>query len=245
MFIPRAGWGARPPRSVSRNVDSKGFAIHYSGADADEQSNHANCAGRVKNIQNFHMDGRKWTDIAYSFLICKHGVVFEGRGYGIRTAANGTNAGNQSDLAICFLGDDTKDRDDITDAGRQGLREFIVRSRELGKVGNGLRGHRDWKATACPGDELYGWLKAGMPLSQGDDMPLSAEDKKAIREIVKDEIAAVRASITDGNAGGVFAYVAATGKTAGEIKEQVDKLVDQSTVEGTLKGELTVDLRRP
>jgi hypothetical protein len=90
-LVTRQQWGARPPRSI---VPLPGSAIdttvfHYSGADADEQADHAKCAGRVRGIQRFHMDTRGWLDIAYSFLVCVHGYVFAARGYGVRTAATG------------------------------------------------------------------------------------------------------------------------------------------------------------
>lgn len=185
-LVSRAGWGARAPKSTSTNIQSKGFTIHYSGADADEESDHAKCPGRVRGIQNFHMDGRKWADIAYNFLVCKHGTIYEGRGFGHRSAAQGTNAGNDQDLAICFLGDDTVGRDDVTDAGRRAIVDLIALGRRDHGVGTNLHGHRDWHSTSCPGDELYAWIKAGLPLGSGpttggdDDMPFTEAQLKAI-----------------------------------------------------------------
>ena len=91
-LVTRAQWGARPPENRTALVrhDQLGTAVHYSGSDADEQADHANCARRVRAIQDFHLDGRGWADIAYSYVACKHGYIYEGRGRGIRTAAQGT-----------------------------------------------------------------------------------------------------------------------------------------------------------
>jgi len=101
-FVSRAGWHAREPTSVTALPRPTELVYHYSAADADEQSDHANCPKRVRGIQNFHMDTRKWNDVAYSFLVCKHGYVFEGRGWRHRTAATGD--ANGYTLACCFLG---------------------------------------------------------------------------------------------------------------------------------------------
>jgi hypothetical protein len=164
-LVTRAQWGARPAKHREALVKSAqhGTACHYSAADADEQADHANCAKRVRAIQDFHMDGRGWADIAYSYLACKHGYVYEGRGRGVRTAAQGTNAGNDAWHAVCFLGDDTADRDDVTDAGREAI-EAAVRWCNLWSGATEVRPHSWFHATACPGDDLRGWIERGMPV---------------------------------------------------------------------------------
>jgi hypothetical protein len=157
----RSSWGAANPNGRDRLTSGlKGVAFHYSGADADEQSNHANCARRVRGIQSFHMNNRGWMDIAYNHLACKHGAIYEGRGFGIRSAANGTNDGNSHYFAVCFLGDDSKGRDDLTDAGREALVEI---RREYLRRYPGAKftlGHRDVVSTQCPGNEIYAFLKS-------------------------------------------------------------------------------------
>jgi hypothetical protein len=159
-LVTRAGWRARPPKGVNRLRPTKGVAIHYSATNADEQENHRNCAARVRAIQNHHMDTNGWLDIAYSFLVCKHGSVFEGRGAHARTAANGTNAGNSGYLAVCFLGDDTKGRDDVTDPGREALVSARRHLLEIHAHARETVGHRDLTATECPGDQLYAYIRS-------------------------------------------------------------------------------------
>jgi hypothetical protein len=103
-----------------------------------------------------------WADIAYSFVLCKHGYVFVGRGWGIRTAATGE--ANSYTLAACFLGDDSKLRDDLTYQGRLAMvdvgREFVRRYGMNGTVEMTFDGHRDHMQTACPGDEIYAYHKS-------------------------------------------------------------------------------------
>jgi hypothetical protein len=161
-LVSREGWNARDPKNLTPLVKGaqKGTAVHYTGMDSDEQSDHRNCAGRVRNIQNYHMDSRGWADIAYSYVVCKHGSVFVARGVGIRTAAQGTTEGNDAYHAICFLGDDTANRDDVTDAGRAALSVAIWKCNNWTGVLD-IEPHSHFHATECPGDQLRAWIKGG------------------------------------------------------------------------------------
>lgn len=38
-------------------------------------------------------------------------------------------------------------------------------------AGSNRNGHRDWKATACPGDEIYQWTAAGQPIAFPPPVP--------------------------------------------------------------------------
>ena len=160
-IVSREQWGARPPASAWDILDPaqlRGVALHYSAMDADEQADHRTCAARVRAIQDFHLDGRGWKDIAYNFVVCKHGYVFLGRGWGRRSGANGTNDANTRYHAVCFLGDDTPNRDDVTAEGRVALLQLVARALERYPAARELRPHSDFTPTACPGDELRTWL---------------------------------------------------------------------------------------
>jgi hypothetical protein len=131
------------------------LVVHYSASGADEQTNHANCAARVRGIQNYHMNGKIPCDIAYNFLFCKHGYVFVGRGWYRKAGATG--AANSHTIAVCFLGDDTAGADDVTYDGREALGEWL-RAASARFNTTKVDGHRDYMQTSCPGDELYGWI---------------------------------------------------------------------------------------
>lgn len=158
-IVTRSAWGAEAPDCTSPVPAIRVIAVHYSAADSDEQSNHANCASRVKGIQRFHMETRGWCDIAYNFLVCKHGFIFTGRGWDNRSGATGD--ANDFSIAICFLGDDTANRDDVTDEGRAALSEFLRVATGVKFPGAAVKGHRDFMSTACPGNELYKFVTSG------------------------------------------------------------------------------------
>lgn len=177
-YISRSGWGAKPPAGrptilLASRVDA--VVYHYTAAGSDEQADHKNCAGRVRGVQAFHQNTRGWNDIAYNYLVCKHGCIFEGRGIENKSAATG--ADNSHTLAVCFLGDDTAGRDDVTAAGRQALVEITRWIRQRRPAATGLKGHRDYMQTSCPGDELYTYIHSRVFALQ-----LSVDEKAKLRK---------------------------------------------------------------
>lgn len=170
-FVTRAEWGARKPRSVSRNITPTGVSVHHVDEVKVAASDHSACAGQVRGHQNFHMDDRGWSDIAYSHLVCVHGYVFEGRGENVRTGANGTNPGNQNWYAVCGLvGGTSSDYDTITDELVDAFHSAITRLRDHGGAGDAVNGHRDHKPTGCPGN-LYPLVLDGTLVPGGSDGP--------------------------------------------------------------------------
>ena len=83
--------------------------------------------------------------------------MFEGRGAGVRSAANGTSSigGNDHWYAVCYL---SGQGDLLTDAGKAGLIDAVQYLRNAG-AGEKVNGHRDHHPTECPGDAIYQWLK--------------------------------------------------------------------------------------
>lgn len=158
--VTRAQWGARPPRTrtnISSNV--KGLGIHWVGPKQGTWT-HDKCAGKVRGIQTFHMDSRGWADIAYSHLVCPHGYIYEGRKWGTRTAANGTNEGNTYYHAICYLGGEG---DPFTPEAKAALKSYVAEHRKI--YGDAVRPHSWFKATGCPGNVIRQWIADGMPAS--------------------------------------------------------------------------------
>ncbi len=159
-IISRARWGARAPRSRSTVSWSqrREFIVHYSEGPTTQS---------VRSIQDFHMDGRGWADIGYNFLVDVSGRIYEGRGW-LVVGAHAPDH-NTSGIGVCMIGRDG----DSTAAAKRSIRwlydEAVRRAgRNLAKLG-----HRDVYATSCPGNELYAWVRAGMPADVGedDDMP--------------------------------------------------------------------------
>jgi hypothetical protein len=153
-IVTRAEWDAVPPRDTTPLVGSQGVAVHWEGPRMGWPWPHSECAAKVRSIQRFHMVTRGWLDVAYNFLVCGHGYRFEGRGWGVRSAANGTNEGNAWGHAVCYL---AGDGDAFTAEARTAIAAVAAGHRRLyGQVT--LRPHSSFRATACPGDAIRAWI---------------------------------------------------------------------------------------
>jgi len=165
------GW---PPSAAPDQPTTNGVKIHYLGTPFSVAS-HADCTAHVKQVRISHLanTAENYSDIAYNFLVCRHGYVYEGRGYGKRTGANGNQELNRGHYAVCVLlgsSGDTKPTDEMVDA----TREVISNLRAKG-AGSDILGHRDGYATSCPGDAMYSLVKSGklepdVPTTPKDDM---------------------------------------------------------------------------
>ena len=157
-LITRAQWGARAPTSTGNTISAHplGVAVHYSDGNVGNAT-HDTCAGSVRSIQAYHIDSKGWADIAYNFLACQHGYLFEGRGLGKGSAANGTTQANLDYYAVCGL---IGPADTPTPQLVDGIGEGVALCRAAG-ADRKVIGHRDVFATSCPGDSLYALVQDG------------------------------------------------------------------------------------
>lgn len=166
LFVTRAEWGARPARGLSDGNLNRASTLHWNGPNVTVGGKlmweHKYCAGLVRGIQNYHMDGNGWNDIGYNFVGCPHGYIFEGRGLNKINAANGTNVGNRTSHGIMNL---AGPNNPFSNDEKIGVKECVAYISRSAGAPNACRGHRDHKSTSCPGDERYSWVHAGMPTS--------------------------------------------------------------------------------
>lgn len=157
----REDWDARPPKRVNsrQRQDVKKNILHYT---TGEELGRSDCVRWVQSIQNYHLDTKDWWDIAYNALVCHHGDIFEGRYWD--TVGGHTSGHNLEGFGLAFLGDDDPGYNDATEPARAAIKTtFNWSDKQAGRKLE-RKGHRDSGQTTCPGDELYGWLNAGMPL---------------------------------------------------------------------------------
>jgi hypothetical protein len=177
-YVTRAGWGARAPTSTTPIGSTRGVAIHWEGSRVGSFP-HSECAAHLRSIQAYHMDANGWNDIAYNLIACPHDVVFEGRGAGKKSAANGSSQTNDDWYAVCALvGEGDPQPAALTTAVQYGA--DLCRS---WGAGPDVCGHRDLFNTACPGNTLYGQVQAGV-FDPGGDMPLTDDDLDRIARAV-------------------------------------------------------------
>lgn len=230
-LVSRAQWGARayktPGGATRYSVARLGVKVHYLGTPYSDRP-HEQCAAYVRGLQASHMDGNGWSDIGYSFVVCTHGYVHEGRGLARRNSANGTTALNERHYAVCALvGSSGLTRP--TDAQLHGIRDAIEYCRASGPAGNEIRGHRDGYSTDCPGGPLYAWVQAGAPRPGGTSpgpsiptpsIPTPVQRKKkmalvskTVPQVIGDDSATVLTAVPGGR---VFVNVSADYVPPGE-----------------------------
>ncbi|WP_017586857.1 peptidoglycan recognition protein family protein [Nocardiopsis ganjiahuensis] len=163
----RGAWNARPPSSpiqVLANAPSYIVVHHTATANSTNYSlDHA--LALSKSIQNFHMDSNGWADAGQQLTISRGGYVMEGRDRTPESIAAGhhvvgAHVANYNSTAIGIENEGLY----MTVGPTQALRDSLVVTlawlcRAYGlNPHSAIRGHRDFNATACPGDVLYSML---------------------------------------------------------------------------------------
>lgn len=151
-FVTRAEADLVKPDSFSRNITpgNGGAAVHW-GGPAPTINGHNDCIRTWRGWQAYHMKTHGWADLAYTGGFCQHGFALAGRGFGTRTAANGTNAGNQNFYAFVWIGGTGMLP---TAAAIRALLWWIFEARRRGGAGRRVVPHRVFTGSECPGNDL-------------------------------------------------------------------------------------------
>lgn len=160
-FRSREQWGARTPDEPYKDITNPdGVKIHYLG-EAFAPINHDECDNYMRQTQDYQMDEspEDFMDFAYSLAVCQHGYVYDGRGKGHQSGANGNEDLNAKHYGVvAFVG--SVGVTEPTENMILGLQDSIAYLRRAG-AGNEILGHRDGYATACPGKALYALTEDG------------------------------------------------------------------------------------
>jgi hypothetical protein len=169
-LITRTKWSANDPVRVVDAPLDKGQQIHWTAVPGAAEGPHwPDCYNDVQGIQRYHQNTRGWYDIAYNFLVCVHGFVFEGRGFGVQPSAAGTREGNWGYLAIAAIaGPD----DLITNNYIRAIQD-IVAEHDGADV---QKPHSFFKDTSCPGPELTRLTEVAAFKRNLADLPIPIPD---------------------------------------------------------------------
>jgi N-acetylmuramoyl-L-alanine amidase-like protein len=216
--VTREQWGARAPRSITLVPWSRRttFAVHYSAANRNQS---------VREIQNFHMDTRGWSDIGYNFLVDWHGIIYVGRGWD-RLGAHIANH-NTPCIGVCAIGTDA----DITIEQERSIRWLYDEATRHKGHPLTQKVHRDFAPTTCPGDRLAKWVHEGMQLPEGGPSPMTLD--RADVDRIYEQLLPVPAQeplpngtalpATNHNAGTRLAYAHLHAFAARELAEDIYK----------------------
>ena len=169
----RAAWGARPPAYGYTYTRAGHVGIHHTASVEDfEARTWEQCAARMRAIQAFHMGTNGWNDIGYAWAVCPHGDVFQAREddddtTDVQGAHDGFNRGSTGITLFGYFHPPVNHHP--TEAQLSALVDlvaWIARLREIDPLGrssyeafgapvDNVYGHREVKATDCPGDHLF------------------------------------------------------------------------------------------
>ena len=153
-ILSRSDWGAKPrKRKYTQRRTATMVFIHHGGTKlAGHTRDHE--AAALRAYQQYHMGTRGWSDIAYSFAVApRSGRVYELRGWGAKPGA--TKGYNHLSYAIVIIGDTGQQK--VSKECVDSVHALIRLGQSLGHItpDANVRGHRDVKPTACPGDSAY------------------------------------------------------------------------------------------
>ena len=157
--ISREEWSANPPKyEYTQHPYFNRLTLHHAAgwqAWTIDQGKE-----QVKAIQEFHQDGRGWSDIGYHFLVDMGGNIYQGRPESVIGAhVGGANTGN---IGVCILGcyhppeTGWSCYDTVTDETENALIHLYAWIADSYSIDpQVLLGHRDYfGSTACPGDNV-------------------------------------------------------------------------------------------
>lgn len=162
-----ATWGARAPSSplsvISSNPNK--ILVHHTATSNSTDYSQAHAYALARSIQDYHMDVNGWSDTGQHFTISRGGYAMEGRHYSLSTlnAGSGMVVGahcpGQNDQAIGIENEGTYTSVAPTSALYNKLVALCAYICDQYNISaTQIYGHRDFRATACPGDVLYSML---------------------------------------------------------------------------------------
>lgn len=162
-YLPRSAWNARTPNpgpgdlTVSR---VEGMVIHWPGMGDARKATQAQVASALRGWQDYHMDGRGWSDIAYQVAVDQAGRAWTLRGLRTQSGANGDNDVNERFGAILLVLGTGEHPSPAMLATTRGV---IADARAIYPNCDEIKPHSAVRPepTDCPGDIARGLIEAG------------------------------------------------------------------------------------
>lgn len=157
----RSEWGAKPPVNALPRFDHRlrGIAVHWNGPAVTGST-----PAVLRADQRYHQETKGWSDIAYNLAVDQAGEIWEARGLGVRSGANGSTEANVTHGAVvCLLGEGQVPSHPML----QGLKLAVAQFAFVNGLTNPeVRTHNDVRPTptACPGPELTAYVHGGLVL---------------------------------------------------------------------------------
>jgi N-acetyl-anhydromuramyl-L-alanine amidase AmpD len=162
-----ATWAARPPSSPVSVLSTRPtmIIVHHTATGNTTDFTQAWAYRLARSIQNHHMDVRGFIDSGQQFTISRGGYIMEGRHRSLEVLRGGTrhvlgaHASGVNDTALGIENEGTYTSVAPPTALWNRLVDLCAYMCQQYRIPpSQIFGHRDFNATACPGNILYGRL---------------------------------------------------------------------------------------
>jgi len=163
-----SAWGARAPGALTvLNYKPTFIVVHHTATSNSTATTQAAAFSLARGIQNYHMDNNGWADTGQQFTVSRGGYAMEGRHQSLTRLNGGTTF-----MRGAHVGAGTVNSNSIG-IENEGLYTTVTPPTALynklvdlcayicdryGIAASKIYGHRDYMATACPGNVLYSKL---------------------------------------------------------------------------------------
>ena len=150
---------------------------------------------KVAEVRKWHVEGNKWKDIGYHYLIDRDGTVVSGRD--VETVGAHVKDHNIGTIGVALFGGHgseatDKFEDHFTKAQDAALRKLIADLRvRFGDLK--VSGHNEYAAKACPGFYAPAWFKKPLP-----EPEVKQEKPKSLIDVIVGIIMAFISSLKGG-----------------------------------------------
>jgi hypothetical protein len=153
--ICKEAWGAEPAKGKFSRHTVRRLTVHHSGAVVRRNRR---APDQLRSFQRYHQS-QGWPDIAYHFIVDRHGNIYKGRPTWARPDTF-TDYNPRGHLTVMCLGSFSEQP--IPAAQVASVRDVLAWAvREFEVPIHKIRGHRDYTPTACPGNDLYRLIESG------------------------------------------------------------------------------------
>ncbi|MHB2026485.1 MAG: peptidoglycan recognition protein family protein [Elusimicrobiota bacterium] len=156
LIHARREWHAKPSKNPYIPQTPERITIHHTAGP--QTMTLKDTLQEVRFIQDFQQNGRGWDDIGYHFLIDGAGNIIEGRP--VNVVGSHVKGHNVDNVGIAMMGYFTPPvNDHLTRAQLNSLVDLVRYLSLRYKIPvSKVRGHRDYEATQCPGNNVYDLL---------------------------------------------------------------------------------------
>ena len=139
------------------------IVVHCSATQPDWMDDFT-LAAKVAGIRRWHVQGNKWRDIGYHWIIDRAGAVASGRRE--TEIGAGVEGHNRGVIHVCLIGGHGSAATDRFAQHFTGSQDAALR-RQIAQISartpiRRISGHNEWAAKACPVFHVPAWLAEGV-----------------------------------------------------------------------------------